>query len=398
VTGADLQPGVPSLLRLMNDRRALEAMMAHGRLTRGELGRRIGVSRVTASQSLSRLQSRGLVQVVGSQSAGRGPNAEVYSVADVGWALGLEVTASQVGVTVAEVGGNVAARAHRDCRGADPVEVCGHLLDEVLAERALAPSDVLAAVVGAPGLIDPGTGEVSFSYDLPSARGRLRRCLQARVSAPVEVENDVNLASLAEERDGAAIGAQDYVLLWLGRGIGLGVVLGGRLHRGATGAAGEIGYLPVPGVSLPERVDYVSQGSFQRLVGSHALGCLAVEHGLLTAQVDDPAAVADLIVGAVRSDAAAFLGEVAARIALGVAAVCSVLDPSLVVLTGETGRAGGDRLATLVGERIQAVAPVHPRVVASSLGPDAVLHGATLRAVDTARTALLARVEDDPVE
>lgn len=394
MTTVEQHPGVPSLLRVVNDRRALELMMAQGPLTRTELGRLTGVSRVTASQSLARLQSRGLVEVAGSRSAGRGPHAEVYAVpATVGRAIGLHVRATGVVGAVADVAGHVVAATHRD---GEPVDSCGAVLDELLAHVGQDPGDVLAAVVAAPGLVDPVTDEISFSYDLPEAPGRLRRRLQERLTVPVELENDVNLAALAEERLGVAAGARDYVLVWLGRGVGLGVVLGGRLHRGATGAAGEIGYLPVPGVPLPDRVDHLSRGPFQRLAGSEALAALAVEHGLLGTPTPDPDVVADLLVHAHERGAEAFLGEVAARVALGVAAVCSVLDPSVVVLTGETGRAGGDALAALVSARVADVAPVHPRVLSSRLGPDAVLAGATLRAVDAARSVLLSRVEDDP--
>jgi predicted NBD/HSP70 family sugar kinase len=85
---------------------------------------------------------------------------------------------------------------------------------------------------------------------------------------------------------------------------------------------------------------------------------------------------------------------VARRIALGVAAVCTVLDPGLVVLTGQTGLAGGDRLAEMVREHVERVAPVHPRVVPSGVGESAVLDGATLRAVRSARQMLLARLDD----
>ncbi len=83
---------------------------------------------------------------------------------------------------------------------------------------------------------------------------------QAGGRGPVTIENDVNLAAMAERATGTAAGADDFVLVWIGIGIGLAIVLDGRLHRGVGGAAGEIGYLPVPGVPLPQDVSHPATG------------------------------------------------------------------------------------------------------------------------------------------
>lgn len=387
----ETQPGVPSLLRVLNDRSALELMLSQGPLTRAELGRRTGLSRVTASQSLARLHARGLVEVVGSRSAGRGPNADLYGVPhDVGYAVGVDVHAAGVGVTVAGVTGETVGHATITAPSADVPEAVAELVESTLAKAGLSIDDVLSVVVGTPGLIVPQTGELTFSYDFPEPGPGLRATLEDLLGLPVTLENDVNLAAVAEYQVGAAVGQPSFVLIWVGSGVGLAVMVNGSLHRGATGAAGEIGYLPVPDVPLPDRVDHVSQGSFQRLVGAQALLRLADERGRAVASRDS-AAVAALVAACAEDDE--YLDEVARRIALGVAAVCTVLDPGLVVLSGETGLAGGDALARLVGGHVERVAPVHPRVVTSTVGRGAVLDGATLRAIRSAGQALLARLD-----
>lgn len=389
------QPGVPSLLRVLNDRSTLELLLTEGALTRAELGRRTGLSRVTASQSLSRLQARGLVEVVGSRSGGRGPNAEVYAVCErVGRAVGVDLRAAGVGVTVSSVTGNQIEDAWVPTGDGDVLDVACQTVGSVLDAAGVHTSDVLSAVVGVPGLVDPDGGDVAFSYDLPQAGSGLRQSLTERLGLDVTLENDVNLAAIAENRLGTARGLRDFVLVWVGAGVGLSVTVDGRLHRGASGAAGEIGYLPVPGVPLPERIDHVSQGSFQRLVGTAALGVLADQHGLDLPAHRDAAAVAQAVAHAAGGGHDRFLNEVARRIALGVAAVCTVLDPGLVVLSGETGLAGGARLAKAVAEHVARIAPVHPTVVVSAVGDSAVLHGAALRAVDSARHTLLAGLDD----
>src|SRR5262249_57558739 len=91
--------------------------------------------------------------------------------------------------------------------------------------------------------------------------------------------DDVNLAAMAERAAGAARGTDDFVLVWIGVGLGLATMLGGRLHRGVGGAAGEIGYLPVPGVPLPQDVTHPATGAFQSLVGAQAVLSVAARHG-----------------------------------------------------------------------------------------------------------------------
>ena len=155
------------------------------------------------------------------------------------------------------------------------------------------------------------------------------------------IENDVNLAAMAERAAGAAAGADDFVLVWLGGGLGLATILGGRLHRGTAGAAGEIGYLPVHGAPLPTDIRHPASGGFQALAGGSAVA----RSRPATASPPPPAAEAVQAAVSCRPPSSAFLDDLAHRVAVGVASVCVVLDPGLVVLGGEVGRAGGTALA-----------------------------------------------------
>ncbi len=213
---------------------------------------------------------------------------------------------------------------------------------------------------------------------------------------PVVIENDVNLAAMAERADGAAAGADDFVLVWLGVGLGLATILGGRLHRGTAGAAGEIGYLPVHGAPLHTDIRHPASGGFQSLAGGSAVRELAAKHGF--AAHTPAGAVRAALSGAENAEnaenAEAFLGELAHRVAVGVAAVCVVLDPGLVVLGGEVGRAGGTALADRVATAVASIWPSRPRVVPTGVAGEPVLRGAMLAAVAQARSALLASVAD----
>lgn len=382
------QPGTPSLLRVMNDRSALELLLREGPLTRVELGKRTGLSKVTASQLLARLQERELVEVVGTRSTGRGPSAELYALRPgCSYAVGVQMNPDGVRAAVADVTGAVAGQVQRSAEGAgDPRQLIHDTTVAVAAEAGVAVQDVDAVVIGMPGVVAPATGDIELSFDLPGWQRGLRALLAADLGCDVTFDNDVNLAAIAERAEGAARNVDDMVLLWVGRGVGLAVVLSGHLHRGATGAAGEIGYLPMPGAPSPADVERPARGALQSLVGAAAVVELAAEHGIVAA--DAAAAIKDASVGA--AGGTQFLDELAERLALGVASVCAVVDPALVVLAGEVGSAGGERLAVMVADAVRRIAPVHPQVVPTALDEAPVLRGAVLRAVEHARDDLFA--------
>src|ERR1700735_4320313 len=244
----DRRPGTPSLLRELNDRAALELLLTGGPLTRAQLGEHTGLSKVTASQLLSRLEERGLVTVAGELAGGRGPNAALYAVVpSSAYVAGMHVERDEVSAGVADI-----------------------------------------------------TGRVGVGGAVRSARGW-----------PVTIENDVNLAAMAERAVGAAAGFDDFVLVWVGVGVGLATILGGRLHRGVGRAAGEIGYLPVPGVPLPEDVTHPATGAFQSLIGGQAVPALAAEYGFEALTPDTAVTAAIAAAGAGDRRGSAFVAELA---------------------------------------------------------------------------------------
>lgn len=472
------RPGTPRLLRELNDRSALDLLVGSGPLTRAEIGRHTGLSKVTASQLLARLEERGLVAVVGEQAGGRGPNAALYAVVpSSAYVAGLEVGPNDVTAGIADITGNVVAEITIDPSGAaDPVSVVHTAVVRACRAAKLPLARLRALVLGTPGVVDPRTGDVRFVFDLPHWHGGILDALRRDLRLPVVIENDVNLVALAERAFGAAHDSDDFALLWADRGLGLAAVIGGRLHRGFSGGAGEIGYLPVPGVPLPEKdTESVTwgmpalAGGLGALVGADAVRELAARYGFAgpTAVHCVRAAVAAMPAGEPGDDArppadagalprgsgrggetrrpgsgaaagrapggapasgaagageteasaapghrpagagaaddggcvpeaapaasgdaaagAAFLGELATRLAYGVASVTIVLDPELVVISGRLGRAGGDELARLIEDAVGRICPTRPRVVPSRVKGNAVLRGALLAALDRAR-------------
>ncbi|MCX4773968.1 ROK family transcriptional regulator [Streptomyces sp. NBC_01260] len=386
-------PASPSTARAINDRLALRLLQQDGPLTATQLKTSTGLSRPTVADLVERLQGAGLIQVVGEAGAERrGPNARLYGiVADRAHLAALDVRTDSVAVVVADLLGVTLAEATlpigSETATDDAVERAVALVERTAKRAGTAPLHSVG--IGAPGLIDPVTGELRDTTGLPAWHRTLVRALQQRLPATVLVENETNLAAVAEHRVGAARDHDTFVLLWLGHGVGAAVMLDGKLRRGASGGAGEIGFLPVPGTrGIPSAVN--CDGGFHSLVGSVSLCELAAAHGIAApAGGQEPGAAA-----AVRSalagtgDSEAFLDTLADRLALGAAAVVSVLDPGCVLLSGEVGRAGGDALAARVEERLAMMSPLRTEVRAGLLGGTAVLRGALLAAREAAQDAL----------
>src|SRR5579872_5977118 len=277
------RPGTPSLLRELNDQAALDLLLRGGMLTRSQISEYTGVSKVTVSQVLTRLEERGLVAVVGEQAGNRGPNAALYSVVpSSAYVAGLYMDLDLVSAAVADVTGRRVAEVSVDPNGAgDPVELVRGVIERACASAGVDLARLSALVIGTPGVVDPRTGDPQLA---------------------------VNLAAMAERAAGAAVGADDFVLVWLGVGLGLATMLGGQLHRGTAGAAGEIGYLPVHGAPLHTDIRHPASGGFQSLAGGSAVGELAARHGF-AAPTPAEAVRAAVSAAGEPGHAGAFLGE-----------------------------------------------------------------------------------------
>ncbi|MEW1639230.1 ROK family transcriptional regulator [Streptomyces sp. NPDC093801] len=387
-------PGTPSLLRAMNDRAALELLLTHGPLSRTRIGQLTGLSKPTASQLLARLEAAGLVVATGTDGGRPGPNAQLYALdaraAHVG---GLDVTPDRVLAAVADLTGTVVGRFELPyAEGADAVGQVTGALAGALADAGLQRDALHRVVIATPGAFDPRSGRLRYASHLPGWHSpTLLDELAAALPVPVEYENDVNLAAVAEQRLGAARGHGDFVLLWNEEGLGAALVLGGRLHRGWTGGAGEVGFLPVPGHPLVRQVTRANTGGYQELAGVQALPALAARAGVDTAGLprgaEVPAAVALLRRAAAEPEGAHldFLRSYATALATGLASLVSVLDPEIVVLAGEAIAAGGDPLRALLEAELAELAPSRPRLVSGEVLERPVLRGALESALAATR-------------
>lgn len=374
-------PGTQSWLRAHNDRAALRLLLDHGPLSRAQLGELSGMSKPTARQMVARLERIGLIAPVGQVTGQRGPNAVAYGVRPdsiTGVAIsmladGIQAVLVDPTGTEHEVVEISTAGRHRS-PAADVTAAVG----AACAAAAVRHDSVSVVAIGVQAAVDEAADSLSLTDTLPGwpAQGA-RAQIEAATGLTVILENDVNLATMAERVMGVAGSAAAFTYLWVGHGIGLGIDLGGVVHRGATGSAGEIGYLETPGSAA--RLDPDADDFTDLLGGPSMLAVLGREQDSLEQALPLLAERPDLIAG------------LADRIALALQPTCAVLDPGLVVLGGPTCVAAGTSLASQVAERMAATSP-GLRVELSGVGDQPVLLGARGLLITTLREQLEARI------
>lgn len=373
-------PARPALLRSLNDRTVLHVLLSHGPSSRADVVEATGLSKPTVAEVLGRLEGAGLVVDAGETVGRRGPNGRLHDLAiDHLRAAAITVGPSRLSCTVLDARGAVLGSVERSKqslpRGAAAAS------RELVAEAARAAGTALRTVrdvvVSVPGSYDPALDQVRYADRIPDwTVSGIAAAITAAFDHDIAValDNDVNLALVAERGD--VVGAPGSVtsLLWLGAGVGLATDMAGTLYRGVSGGAGEVGYVPLPSARG-------GHAQLQDLVGAAAVLELGREHG-----VRGRTAVA-VVERAVASrhhhaDAAALLDELARRLALGLSVIVAVLDPGAVVLGGAVGRAGGTALATRTARALRATSRLRCAVVASSVDGDPAARGAQVVAVE----------------
>jgi predicted NBD/HSP70 family sugar kinase len=386
--------GPQRLLRSLNGRAVLEAIDQAGPVTTTDLAGRITLSRPTVAAAVGLLVERGVITEVGPVVGRKGPAAALYQVnADCAFAIGVAVGHRKVRASVVDVTGRVRASVEQEDRpGRDALVGQIAAMCEELAAQVGRPLDgITQAVMGVPAVVGADGRRLSYAAGLPDAGAGLGEALGRAVPIPLVLENDVNLAALAERTHGGGTEVDDFVLISLGVGLGLGMVVDGRVRRGATGVAGEAGYLPSDRMIAPagQRRDLVQDHLGARYISAEARRLGLPGDG-------SPLTVFELARGG-HPDAGRIVDDTARSIAYVVACVVPLIDPALIVLGGAIG-ANGDLLLEPVARHLADFSTFRPRIVASGLGPDAVLIGARTMAAKLARESAFAAATTNPVD
>src|SRR3954451_2352839 len=312
-----------------------------------------------------------------------------------GCVIGVDLGGTKLLAGVVDGDLRVHHRTRRLAQGLNQPALLDTAVEAVREAVGASAQQVSAVGFGVPGLIDPASGRVTFSTHLPIEGLRFADVLSQRLGLPVHVDNDANLALLAEHRHGAARGTRNALLLTLGTGIGGGVLLDGQLYRGRRGAGGELGHIVVDEDGPPCQGKCPNRGCLEVMASGTAL---VREAGLFARQRPDSAlgrafAEGRPLIGplvtelAVAGDEAArdVIGLIGRRLGAGVSGLVNAFDPDVVVIGGGVVSAGELLLAPARDEvQRRALPPVQDTpLVATQFGEDAGMLGAAVLALDS---------------
>jgi glucokinase-like ROK family protein len=397
VVGSSPRTGSLESLREHNLLRVVDVLLERGVASRADIARRTGLSRTTVSSLVADLIRRGLVcERAGTPERDSGAGAgrpPVLLALDrsVGAVVGLDFGHTHLRVVVADLSHEILAEAEQamdvDHSAAEGFEAAATLVDAVLAEAGVPRDRVVNVGMGIPGPISHRSGTVGSASILPGWVGvRAAEELERRLGMPVVVENDANLGALGESLFGAGRGAREIVYLKVSSGIGAGVILGGRIHRGAGGTAGEIGHL------------LVDEGGHVCRCGNR--GCLetvAAAPGLLE-QISrthgSSLSIHDVVALAAGGDPGCrrVIADAGQHIGRAVAMLCNLLNPERVVVGGDLSAAGDLLLGPLRAALDRYAIPSAAEdadVRTGLLGERAEVRGAVALAIGEAQPSLM---------
>lgn len=385
--------GTPGLMKRLNRSAILGLLREQGPLCRSDLAKRLELSPSTVTRIVGRLIAEGLVfeaETVDSDT-GRKPTLIEFNY-KAGAVIGLDVGGTHVVGVLADLQGDIVFRRDLSLTSndaaSDTLERVLQLIEDLCGVESVPREKIRGIGVGVPSIVKEPEGIVVWAPALGWRDLGLRGLLEERFGMPAFVENDVNLAALGENTFGCARGVGNLIVIFIGTGIGSGLVLNGDLYRGEDGAAGEVGYLlPAPG---DLRQTYENFGRLESLAGGPGIvrrAKAALRAGEISALAGiNPLTARDVFEVARNGDrvAARVVEETAHYLAQAVANLATVLNPEMIVLGGGILRAG-DLLLGPIRARVEGTIPVMPEIVLSELGDEAVVQGAVALAIGATR-------------
>lgn len=387
-----------AVVRIINERAVYQQTRQLGPVSASQLVTATGLSKPTIGLALGGLERAGLVRHVGHRVGQVGRAPRLYEIRpEAGWALAIDIGGSWIRTAVADLSGRVAVRHEERVKSrsaASLIQQVGDLAQAVPERTGLKFDDITHTVLGIPGVYEPESGRIYAAPNLPGMdKPGSVESLRSKLGEQFSIYNDVNLATVAEQAYGLGASVRNFVFVSVGTGVGMGIVVDGRLYRGSRGRAGEISYLPV-GDQEPDGVERdpaaTRQHGFLETVAS-AQGIVATARGY-GMDVDSAEQVFD---GARRGDpnAVRTVQREADHLARALASIIAVLDPALIVLGGGVG-SNVDVLLDPIQRRLGEVMALDPPPIkVSAVGRESVVLGGLAAGLDAARDIVLAQIE-----
>jgi len=384
-----MEPAQPhSFSRQVSLCMAMQSIIHCGPISRASISKQTGLSKQTVSELVRILEDEGWVRETGRTSGHVGRTATTYElVPDSAFMAAVDLGGTKLRVAIVDLAGSVLAEVlaltHPD-GGQAVARQIGDLVGEAAEQCEVDRGKVRQTVVGCPGVPDQSTGAVRFSPNIAGIDTfDFRAAVAEATGTPVMMENDVNLAVLGEQWLGAGRGIDHLAFIALGTGIGAGLIVNGALLRGASGAAGELGYLPFG--ADPFEPESLRVGAFERVTATYGI---RTAYAAATGRTSDVPAI---FAAAAAGDGAAqkVIDDVARQLARAVATLGAVVAPEKVILGGSIG-ARPEIIAATIAE-LERCFPFPIQVVPSALGNHAALSGAVAIGLTELHTAIFAQ-------
>ncbi len=385
----DRAPGSLESLRIVNRTRVLAVLQQRGRVSRADIVRATGLSRTTVSSLVAELLAEGVV-VERPEAAGRVPSPNggrppILLALDPasGAFVGIDFGHDSVRVAVADRSGALLTDGREeldvDYQADRALEVAAGMVADLRSRVGVAPGRVLGAGAALSAPLRSRRHAFASERIFPSwADVDVGGALEAHLGVPVAVGNDANLGALAESTFGAGRGVPNVLYLMLSAGVGAGIILDGALYEGHTGTAGELGHVVVDPAGQICRCG--NRGCLETVAGVSAL-TQALRH------IYGPAATVEGLVQLCRSGdrgAQRLVADAGRAAGQALAAMCSVLDPALVIVGGELAAAGPvllDAVREMIDQRTSPAIGHAYRVVGGALSDKAEVLGAVALAM-----------------
>ena len=331
---ARLRRGDGSLIRDLNRAAILGLVWEQGLIARVEIARRLALSAAAVTDITRELVRDGVLREVeeAPSSGGRRPIL-LGLVGPAAQAIGVKIASDHLAIVRVALDGSLLMRDTEPFEASHPdaIERLTSVLARTVEGAGADPGRLLGVGVGMPGIVD--ANGVVQAPTLGWHNVAMGPILRARLSVPVLVDNDVNTLAVAERLYGLGRGLDHTITVTIGRGVGLGIVMGGDLHRGWHGGAGEFGHLPVdtdgPACSCGRR------GCLEALVADPALARQAIEAGVVAAAEPRPAVALRRAADAGDPAALRIYRDAGAIFGRAVAGLVNVLSPQRIIVSGE---------------------------------------------------------------
>jgi predicted NBD/HSP70 family sugar kinase len=396
--------GSPAGLRRLNVARVFETVRINSPITRQLIGEISGLSKPTVNEALDILQKEKLILLTDAKSkstSGRpGPKAQQITFnKDRKKIVAIDIGGSNIRLLVSDLDGNIISTSI----DSTPVESGRKailskikvLYEKALVENKIKPSDIGSIVAGSPGTIDPNTGEITRTYNLPDWENfSLSEELSILLKKQVHVENEAHLAIYGEHWRGGAKDLSNAAAMSVGVGIGLGLLINGQVYRGFNGIAGEVGNLPL---QIVDKLKSPTSANFE----FHA-SAVGLERNFEAVKTKDGAKDIIKLAGAEKVPAKAIYKAAAngnklaielvnqqlELLSRGIASVCCITNPEVFILEGGLAPALEPHLKT-ISKMVQNITLIAPRIVISELKDLATAYGALRRGIENVDRATL---------